>query len=78
MKIVETLLSEEYLSVDPAHNGLVLNSVYHWPNRWDYVPPGAKVACGEATMWGDYHAREVVLYVQRIRDGEPYLKFYID
>ena len=31
-----------YLSADPAHQGLLLHSVYHWPNGWDYVPPGAQ------------------------------------
>ena len=35
-----------YLSTDPSHQGLLLHSVYHWPNGWDYVPPGA--ACRAA------------------------------
>ena len=25
----------------PRPQGLLLHSVYHWPNGWDYVPPGA-------------------------------------
>ena len=78
LRVVKSLLSEPYLSIDPEHHGLILHSVYHWPNRWDHVPPGSKIAYGEATMWGDYHAREVVLYLQRILDDEPYLKFYLD
>ena len=45
------------------HEGLILHSVYHRPNGWDYVPPGRKVPCGESSMWGDYHAREAALYV---------------
>jgi hypothetical protein len=75
-KILDTLLSEPYLSTDPAHQGLILHSVYHWPNRWDHVPANQKVACGESTMWGDYHAREAALYVQRIIRAEPYLTFF--
>jgi len=76
LKILDTLFDEPYLSTDPSHQGLLLHSVYHWPNRWDHVPPGAQVACGEATMWGDYHAREAALYVQRIIRAEPYYTFF--
>jgi unsaturated chondroitin disaccharide hydrolase len=28
-------------------------------------------------MWGDYHAREVGLYLLRIAEGGPYLKFWL-
>ena len=76
LKVLDTLFDEPYLSSDPDHQGLLLHSVYHWPNRWDHVPPGCTVACGEATMWGDYHAREAALYLQRILQNEPYLAFY--
>jgi hypothetical protein len=27
-------------------------------------------------MWGDYHAREVALYLQRVFEGKPYLAFF--
>ena len=27
-------------------------------------------------MWGDYHAREVALYLQRVLRDEPYLAFF--
>jgi hypothetical protein len=27
-------------------------------------------------MWGDYHAREAALYVQRLIDNKPYLTFF--
>jgi hypothetical protein len=27
-------------------------------------------------MWGDYHARELALLVQREADGGPYLTFF--
>ena len=43
----------------PTHQGLLLHSVYHRPNGWDYVPPGRKVPCGESSQWGDYHLREL-------------------
>ena len=29
-----------YLSTDPAHEGLILHSVYHRPNGWDRQPEG--------------------------------------
>jgi hypothetical protein len=76
LTVLNTLLDAPYLSEDPAHQGLILHSVYHRPNGWDYVPPGCKVPCGEASMWGDYHAREAALYVQRIAENKPYLTFF--
>ena len=76
LKVLDTLLDEPYLSTDTKHQGLLLHSVYHWPNRWDHVPPGSMVANGESTMWGDYHLREAALYVQRIANGDEYLAFY--
>jgi len=75
--ILETLLSDDFLSLDESHEGLLLHSVYHWPNRWDHVPDGKSVAEGEATMWGDFHLRELMLYVQKIARNEEYLRFYI-
>jgi unsaturated chondroitin disaccharide hydrolase len=76
--IVETLLDKAgpYLSQDPAHQGLILHSVYHRPNGWDYVPPGSKIPRGESSQWGDYHAREAALYVKRLATGGPYLTFF--
>lgn len=74
-KIALTLLDEPYLSLDPAHEGLLLHSVYHWPRRWDYVPEGAKIPYGESVMWGDYHLRELALYIQRLSPGRSYYSF---
>jgi hypothetical protein len=65
-----------YLATDARHQGLLLHSVYHWPNRWDYVPPGAAVPRGESSQWGDYHAREAALYVLRLAEGGRYLTFF--
>ena len=72
----KTLFAEPYLSSDPNHEGLLLHSVYHRPNGWDHIPPGHKVPCGEAAMWGDYHARELALYLLRLAGQGPYLTFY--
>ena len=76
LRTLDTLLGEPYLSVDPAHQGLLLHSVYHWPNRWDYVPPGSKIPRGESSQWGDYHLREVAVYTRRLAEGGPYLAFF--
>lgn len=65
-----------YLSMDDSHQGLLLHSVYHWPNGWDAVPAGAATPRGESSMWGDYHAREVALYVKRLAERAPYLAFF--
>ena len=58
---MRTLLSDSYLSIAPAHQGLLLHSVYHRPNGWDHIAPGQSVPNGESSMWGDYHARELAL-----------------
>jgi len=76
LTVLETLLQEPYLSKDPAHQGLLLHSVYHWPNGWDYVPEGSSIPYGESSMWGDYHIREAALYLQKIINKEPYYTFY--
>jgi unsaturated chondroitin disaccharide hydrolase len=76
LTVLHTLFDEPYLSSDPRHQGLILHSVYHRPNGWDHIPPGQKVPCGESSMWGDYHAREVALYVQRLARGETYYTFF--
>jgi unsaturated chondroitin disaccharide hydrolase len=75
LTVARALFAEPYLSTDPSHEGLVLHSVYHRPNGWDYVPDGRKVPCGEATMWGDYHARELALLIKRMGEGKYYTFF---
>ncbi len=75
LQVLKTLFDEPYLSEDPAHQGLLLHSIYHRPNGWDHVPEGSSIPCGEASMWGDYHALEVALYLQRILNNEPYYTF---
>jgi unsaturated chondroitin disaccharide hydrolase len=74
--VTRTLLATPYLSESAEHQGLLLHSVYHRPNGWDYVPPGRKVPCGESSQWGDYHLRELALYVQRLAANAPYYRFF--
>jgi hypothetical protein len=72
----QTVLSEPYLSVDDNHEGLILHSIYHRPNGWDYIPAGSKIPLGESSMWGDYHARELGLLLWRLAKGESYYTFF--
>jgi hypothetical protein len=76
LTIAKTLFSEPYLSTNPKHQGLLLHSVYHRPNGWDYIAPGQQVPNGESSMWGDYHARELALLLLREARGECYLTFF--
>jgi unsaturated chondroitin disaccharide hydrolase len=78
LRVLDTLFDESgpYLCTDPGHQGLILHSVYHWPNGWDHVPKGARTPRGESSQWGDYHAREAALYVRRLARNEPYLTFF--
>jgi unsaturated chondroitin disaccharide hydrolase len=78
LRVVETLFDPTgpYLGHDASHEGFILHSVYHRPNGWDYVPAGARIPSGESSQWGDYHARELALYVRRLARGEPYLTFF--
>jgi len=76
LTVARALLDEPYLSTDPGHQGLLLHSVYHRPNGWDHVAPGQSVPNGESSMWGDYHLRELALYLGRVADGGPYYTFF--
>jgi hypothetical protein len=76
LTVLNTLLGETYLSSDEGHQGLILHSLYHRPNGWDTIPANQRVPCGESTMWGDYHAREAALYVQRILKNDTYYTFW--
>jgi hypothetical protein len=76
LTVMNTLLDEPYLSTASGHQGLILHSIYHRPNGWDHIPHQSKIPNGESSMWGDYHAREVALYLQRVIRNEPYYTFY--
>jgi unsaturated chondroitin disaccharide hydrolase len=75
LTIAAQLLELPYLSVHPSHEGLLLHSIYHRPNGWDYVPPGAKIPCGESSMWGDYHLLELCLLISSIANSGYYTFF---
>jgi hypothetical protein len=76
LAIARTLLHPPYLSTDPGHQGLLLHSVYHRPNGWDYVPEGKRIPCGESSMWGDYHLMELAVLLDRVNCSRPYLTFW--
>ena len=69
LTVSDTLFGEPYLSTDASHQGLILHSVYHRPNGWC-------AGAGESSMWGDYHARELGLYLLRLVENGPYLRFW--
>ncbi|HNR32117.1 MAG TPA: glycosyl hydrolase, partial [Candidatus Hydrogenedentes bacterium] len=76
LTVARTLYAPPYLSEDPRHQGLILHSVYHRPNGWDHVPEGRRAPCGESSMWGDFHAMELAVYLKRLLDSGPYLTFF--
>lgn len=78
LHVLDTLLDDggPYLSTDPAHQGLLLHSIYHRPNGWDHVPAGSRIPRGESSQWGDYHLREAALLVRRLAGDETYLTFF--
>ena len=76
LTVAAALFDSPYLSREKEHEGLILHSIYHRPNGWDHIPEGRRIPCGESSMWGDYHARELALYLQRIDQGQNYLCFW--
>lgn len=76
LTVMNVLLDDPYLSLNSSHQGLLLHSVYHRPNGWDYIPQGSKIPYGESSMWGDYHLREAALYIWKLLKKEPYYAFF--
>ena len=76
LTVAGAMFDEPYLSTNPRHQGLILHSIYHRPNGWDWIAPGQKIPNGESSMWGDYHARELALMILREAKGESYLTFF--
>ena len=76
LTIVATLMDEPLLSTESSHQGLILHSVDHRPKGWGDGPPRRRVPCGESSLWGDYHARELALLLLRQTQGRPYLAFF--
>lgn len=64
LTVTRRLLSEPYLATDESHEGLLLHTVYHEPNGWDH-----NRGVNESCQWGDYHLRELALYVQRLAES---------
>jgi unsaturated chondroitin disaccharide hydrolase len=77
LTLAKNLFAAPYLSTDPKHEGILLHSVYHRPNGWDYIPSGRKVPCGESSMWGDYHTLELALMILREATAQPVYKFFL-
>ena len=75
LTVAARLLQEPYLSTQPDHEGLLLHSIYHHPNGWDYIPLGANVPRGESCMWGDYHLLELCLLISRMANNSYYTFF---
>lgn len=76
LKVLRSLLKAPYLSEAADHQGLLLHTIYHRPRGWDHVPEGSAIPYGESCQWGDYHLREVALYVQRMAKNQPYYTFF--
>ncbi len=73
LTIAARLLEAPYLSEREDHEGLLLHSIYSRPRGWDATPAGRSVPSGEAVMWGDYHLRELAIYLGRLADERTYL-----
>jgi len=76
LTIARTIFDSPYLATNPDHEGILLHSVYHRPNGWDRVAPGQRVPNGESSMWGDYHALELGVCIQRLAAGRPMQRFF--
>lgn len=76
LTVAKTLMGEPYISSDAKHQGLLLHSVYHRPNNWDYIPAGRKVPCDESSMWGDYHLLELANLIKRMAEKGKYPTFF--
>lgn len=76
LTVADTLFSPPYLSENESHQGLILHSVYHRPNGWDFLQPGQNIPSGESSMWGDYHAMELAVLLKRETEGKPHFVFF--
>jgi len=76
LTIAARLMEDPYLSTSAGHQGLLLHSVYHRPNGWDYIAKDQRVPNGESSMWGDYHLLELALLLWRESRGGAYLTYF--
>ncbi len=72
----DTLFGEPYLSTAGRHQGILLHTIYHRPNGWDYLPPDGEVPHGESCMWGDYHLLELAVMLKREHEGVGAQRFF--
>ena len=63
LTVARTLLDEPYLSTDPGTRGCCCTPSTTAPTAGTTSPPGQSVPNGESSMWGDYHLRELALYL---------------
>jgi unsaturated chondroitin disaccharide hydrolase len=75
LTVARTLFSTPYLSTRPDHEGLILHSLYHYPRGFDQTPAGRSIPCDESSLWGDYHALELALLIQRMAK-QSYMTFF--
>lgn len=76
LTVARSVFDAPYLAKESRHQGLILHSVYHRPNGWDYIAPGSRIPNGESSMWGDYHARELGLLLLREAHSDPCYAFF--
>ncbi len=76
LTVAGRLMEEPYLSTDPAHQGMLLHSIYHRPNGWDTIHEGSKIPHSDSSMWGDYHLLELANLIKRLYGNEPYPTFF--
>ncbi len=76
LTVAHTLFQKPYLSTQASHQGLILHSIYHRPRGWDHQPIKNLAPYGESSMWGDYHARELALYIQRAAKKQKDYTFF--
>ncbi len=76
LTVAKALMDEPYLCSNAKHQGLLLHSIYHRPNGWDFIPPGSQIPCGESSMWGDYHLMELANLLKRLAGNETYPVFF--
>jgi hypothetical protein len=70
------VFGEPYLSTEAHHQGILLHTIYHRPNGWDYVHEGSRIPNGESCMWGDYHLLELAVMFQREHEGRGAQRFF--
>ena len=78
LRVLETLIDETgpYLSRDATHQGLLLHSIYHRPNGWDYVPAGLAHPARRVEHVGRLPSARGGALVKRMAEGEPYYTFF--